>query len=131
MLTSSSARRQPHGHRAADRRHRRKASPCQRSNVFYISIIIFFLCIIAMFTHLLNKMPSVSLKDSSSMGRPPARRRPPPGSMVRFRPSDLMRRLEEKGRRLDRLRSEGRVGIRPPRLALVSDSLSDPSSLFF
>ncbi|XP_020246212.1 BTB/POZ domain-containing protein At1g03010-like [Asparagus officinalis] len=37
---------------------------------------------------------------------------------------DLMRRLEENGRRLDRLRSEARVRVRPPRLAVVSFRVS-------
>lgn len=40
---------------------------------------------------------------------------------------DLMRRLEAQGRRLDRLRSERRVGIRPPRLALVVGNMNKDS----
>lgn len=41
------------------------------------------------------------------------------GSVVRFLPSDILRRFDEQGG-LDRIRSEPRVGVRLPRLAIVS-----------
>lgn len=47
-------------------------------------------------------------------------RRRPTGSVIRFVPSDLTRRFEEHRLALHRRRSESRLGLRPPRLALVS-----------
>nr|UYE91534.1 putative glycosyltransferase [Anoectochilus roxburghii] len=49
------------------------------------------------------------------------------GVSVRFRPVDLLKRIEDGRRRLDQLRSEERLGVRPPRLAFVVGSMSKDS----
>ncbi|CAA7390860.1 unnamed protein product [Spirodela intermedia] len=54
------------------------------------------------------------------------------GSVVRFLPSDILRRFDEQGG-LDRIRSELRVGVRLPRLAIVLGTMEkdSPSLLLF
>ncbi|CAA6655560.1 unnamed protein product [Spirodela intermedia] len=56
----------------------------------------------------------------------------PYGSVVRFLPSDILRRFDEQGG-LDRIRSELRVGVRLPRLAIVLGTMEkdSPSLLLF
>ncbi|KAM0949480.1 putative glycosyl transferase, family 1 [Dioscorea sansibarensis] len=50
------------------------------------------------------------------------------GSVLRFLPADLVRRFDKGG--LDRLRTSPRLGVRPPRLALVLGNMnSNPQSL--
>lgn len=55
----------------------------------------------------------------ASNGQAPKKRHV--GSVLRFLPADLVRRFSNGG--LDRLRTSPRLGVRPPRLALVSSSL--------
>ncbi|XP_042474446.1 uncharacterized protein LOC122056526 isoform X2 [Zingiber officinale] len=56
-------------------------------------------------------------------------RRRPTGSVIRFVPSDLARRFEEHRLALYRRRSESRLGLRPPRLALVIEGAYKDSDL--
>ncbi|ONK57001.1 uncharacterized protein A4U43_C10F15520 [Asparagus officinalis] len=71
-------RRQPNRSPAERRSLRRKLmSPCRRSGVFYISVIVLFAFSVALYTL------TVMSPADPGLGRAPARWRPPPGTSVR------------------------------------------------
>ncbi|WOK98770.1 hypothetical protein Cni_G07482 [Canna indica] len=118
----------------ADRRHRlslRKGAGCRWSYVLFggLSLVVFAFFGLGAWqvtlTTSVGRPGEVASRngDGGLQGRPP-------GSILRFVPSDLMRRFEQHRGALDSLRSERRFGLRPPRLALViEDTYKDSNSL--
>lgn len=112
------------GRSPADRRNRlppRKGTGCRWTQVLLGGLVLVVLAFFGLGIWQLTLMTSAGGPGEfvSRIGGG-GRRTRPVGSVLRFVPSDLMRRFEEQRSALDRRRSDGRLGLRPPRLALVS-----------
>ncbi|RRT82620.1 hypothetical protein B296_00019657 [Ensete ventricosum] len=112
------------GRSPQDRRNRlppRKGTGCRWTHVLLGGLVLVVLAFFGLGIWQLTLMTSAGGPGEfvSRIGGG-GRRARPVGSVLRFVPSDLMRRFEEQRSALDRRRSDGRLGLRPPRLALVS-----------
>ncbi|URE34295.1 Glycosyl transferases group 1 [Musa troglodytarum] len=122
------------GRSPADRRNRlppRKGTGCRWTQVLLGGLVVVVLAFFGLGIWQLTLMTSAGGPGEfvSRIGGG-GRRARPVGSVLRFVPSDLMRRFEEQRSALDRRRSDGRLGLRPPRLALViEDTYKDSNSL--
>ncbi|THU47717.1 hypothetical protein C4D60_Mb09t18580 [Musa balbisiana] len=122
------------GRSPADRRNRlppRKGTGCRWTQVLLGGLVLVVLAFFGLGIWQLTLMTSAGGPGEfvSRIGGG-GRRTRPVGSVLRFVPSDLMRRFEEQRSALDRRRSDGRLGLRPPRLALViEDTYKDSNSL--
>ncbi|PKU62741.1 hypothetical protein MA16_Dca028835 [Dendrobium catenatum] len=103
-----------------ERRGRPRKGTLWHTHWFLFGLAMAAMMFVWLFSAQLNLMNALE----GSIGRGVAVRSAPKrlrqfGAAVRFRPIDLLRKMEEGRHRIDRLRSTERLGIRPPRLALV------------
>ncbi|XP_048442431.1 uncharacterized protein LOC125478331, partial [Pyrus x bretschneideri] len=90
--------------------------PFKGKSSFYV-VLIFALFLFAVATLVLQSSMTLAFRQGSERGRLP-RKGLKFGSTLRFVPGRVSRRFVE-GDGLDRARKEARIGVRPPRLALI------------
>ncbi|XP_068344729.1 uncharacterized protein [Pyrus communis] len=101
--------------------------PFKGKSAFY-AVLIFALFVFAVATMLLQSSMTLVFRQGSERGRL-LREGLKFGSTLRFMPGRVSKRVVE-GDGLDRARNEARIGVRPPRLALILGNMKkDPQSL--
>ncbi|RXI06580.1 hypothetical protein DVH24_025716 [Malus domestica] len=101
--------------------------PFKGKSAFYV-VLVFALFVFAVATMLLQSSMTLVFRQGSERGRL-LREGLKFGSTLRFMPGRVSKRVVE-GDGLDRARNEARIGVRPPRLALILGNMKkDPQSL--
>ncbi|KAK8949715.1 hypothetical protein KSP39_PZI005761 [Platanthera zijinensis] len=111
--------------RHQERRGRlRKGTQCHRTHWFLFGLAMGALMVFWMASAQLNLMNALEGSGQRQMAPNMLRKF---SASVRFLPADLLKRMEEGRRQLDRMRSEEKLGVRPPRLALIVENMRKDS----
>ncbi|XP_020588819.1 uncharacterized protein LOC110030446 [Phalaenopsis equestris] len=110
-----------------ERRARPRKGTQWHTHWFWFGVTMVAMMVVWLVSAQLNLMDALEVSGRRLVPGGGSPRRRQFGAAIRFRPTDILKRMEEGRRRMDRMRSEERLGIRPPRLALVVGSMGKDS----